>query len=137
MTSTYSFASRHVGPRPDDISSMLESLGLTSLEELIDRTVPKDIRLDRPLDCTLIGDGLAENECLAELKDAASQNEIWKSYLGMGYHDCITPPVILRNLIEDPRWYTPYTPYQAEVSQGRLESLLNFQTMVIDLTGME
>src|SRR5207247_7327616 len=84
-----------------------------------------------------IGCGYSEQEVLAKLREFAGRNQVFKSYIGMGYHDCITPPVILRNLIEDPRWYTPYTPYQAEVSQGRLESLLNFQTMVMDLTGME
>ena len=137
MIQTHSFASRHIGPRPEDVDSMLESLGLSSLDALIDATVPAPIRSSRPLSQDVIGNGLSEHDILAELRGMAERNQVFKSYIGMGYHGCYTPPVILRNVLEDPRWYTPYTPYQAEVAQGRLEALLNFQTMVIDLTGME
>src|SRR6266508_350596 len=102
MISTYAFASRHIGPRPDDVRHMLDTLGLASLDELVDATVPAHIRLNRPLDCGVIGDGLTEQECLAELRAMADRNQVWKNYLGMGYSGCHTPPVILRNLIEDP-----------------------------------
>ncbi len=109
-------------------------LGYASLEALIDEAVPSQIRLRRPLQLPA---ARSEHEVLAALKDIASQNQVFRSYIGMGYYDCITPPVIQRNLLENPGWYTPYTPYQAEVAQGRLEALLNFQTMVIDLTGLD
>ncbi len=135
--STYSFADRHIGPRPEDVREMLHVLGLDSLDELIERTIPSSIRPANPPDMPAVGEGITEQEALARLRSLASRNKVFKSYIGMGYSDCFTPPVILRNLIEDPQWYTPYTPYQAEVSQGRLESLLNYQTMVMDLTGME
>jgi glycine dehydrogenase len=131
------FASRHIGPRNEDIRQMVQSLGLSSLNALIDATIPAQIRPTTPIAFPEIGPGMSEQEALAELKAIASQNQVWRSYLGMGYSDCFTPPVILRNVLEDPRWYTPYTPYQAEVAQGRLEALLNFQTMVVDMTGME
>ncbi len=136
-SSTDNFVSRHLGPRDNDISTMLSSLGLSSLDELVAGTVPASIRLVKPLDKKILGDGLTEQQALASLKTTMSKNRVFKSYIGTGYSDCYTPPVILRNLFEDPRWYTPYTPYQAEVSQGRLHALLNFQTMVMDLTGME
>ncbi len=113
---------------------MLGLLGYPSLEALIDEAVPSRIRLRRPL---RLPPARSEHEVLATLKDIASQNQVFRSYIGMGYHDCITPPVIQRNLLENPGWYTPYTPYQAEIAQGRLEALLNFQTMVIDLTGLD
>jgi glycine dehydrogenase len=113
---------------------MLHLLGYPSLEALIDEAVPSQIRLRRPLQLPA---ARSEYEVLAALKDIASQNQVFRSYIGMGYYDCITPPVIQRNLLENPGWYTPYTPYQAEVAQGRLEALLNFQTMVIDLTGLD
>jgi glycine dehydrogenase len=116
---------------------MLKALGKATMEELIDATVPQSIRLQNLEAFSCVGDGLTETEALAELRSFAQQNRVWKTYIGMGYHNTITPPVILRNVLEDPRWYTPYTPYQAEISQGRLEALLNFQTMVADLTGME
>ncbi len=137
MIETHSFVSRHIGPRSEDVGSMLAALGLDSLDSLVDSTVPAQIRTSRPLSKEIIGPGLSEHEILDELRGMASANQVFKSYIGMGYHPSYTPPVILRNLLEDPRWYTPYTPYQAEVAQGRLEALLNFQTMVIDLTGME
>ena len=135
--STYSFADRHIGPRPEDVREMLRVLAVDSLEELVEKTIPASIRPGQPPAMPAVGEGMTEQEVLARLKSMASRNRLCKSYIGMGYSDCYTPPVILRNLIENPQWYTPYTPYQAEVSQGRLESLLNFQTMVIDLTGME
>jgi glycine dehydrogenase len=113
---------------------MLKLLGYPGLEALIDEAVPSQIRLRRPLQLPAARSG---HEVLAALKEIASQNQVFRSYIGMGYHDCITPPVIQRNLLENPGWYTPYTPYQAEIAQGRLEALLNFQTMVIDLTGLE
>jgi glycine dehydrogenase len=113
---------------------MLDTLGFTSLEALVDAAVPASIRLTKPL---ALPPPLSESDALARLKAIAAQNQVFRSYLGLGYHDCITPPVIQRNILENPGWYTQYTPYQAEISQGRLESLLNFQTMVCDLTGME
>ena len=128
------FARRHIGPSPEETRDMLELLGYPSLAALIDQAVPSQIRLRRPLQLPA---ARSEQEVLAALKDIASQNQVFRSYIGMGYHDCITPPVIQRNLLENPGWYTPYTPYQAEVAQGRLEALLNFQTMVIDLTGLD
>ncbi len=137
---TDTFVHRHVAPDEDDIASMLKSIGLSSLDELVDATVPSSIRLRRPLEIT---DGAGrriehrgEFELLEELRVVADQNVVARSYIGMGYHDCITPPVILRNILENPGWYTQYTPYQAEISQGRLEALLNFQTMVSDLTAL-
>jgi glycine dehydrogenase len=128
------FAARHLGPRPGDLRAMLETLGYASLADFVDAVVPADIRLRRPLD---LPPARTEEEALAELRRLATQNRVFRSYLGMGYHDCVTPPVILRNVLENPGWYTAYTPYQAEIAQGRLEALLNFQTMVSDLTGLE
>jgi glycine dehydrogenase len=113
---------------------MLNLLGYPSLEALMDEAVPSQIRLRRPL---RLPAARSEHEVLAALKEIASQNQVFRSYIGMGYHDCITPPVIQRNLLENPGWYTPYTPYQAEIAQGRLEALLSFQTLVIDLTALE
>jgi glycine dehydrogenase len=129
-----SFVSRHVGPADADVDAMLELLGYDTLDALIDATVPAGIRLRRPL---AIHAGLTEAEALANMRRIAGKNRIFRSYLGLGYHDCITPPVIQRNVLENPAWYTAYTPYQAEVAQGRLEALLNYQTMVMDLTGLE
>jgi glycine dehydrogenase len=128
------FEQRHIGPGEADIQQMLEYLGFSSLDALIDKTVPAAIRLKQPLQ---LGEGRSEYELLQELKAIASQNQIFRSFIGMGYANCITPPVIQRNILENPGWYTQYTPYQPEIAQGRLEALLNFQTMVIDLTGME
>jgi glycine dehydrogenase len=128
------FVRRHIGPRPEDGLKMLQVLGLSGVDELIDRTVPPSIRLVRKLN---IGEPHSEYSGLERLRTLASQNEIFRSYIGMGYHDCITPPVIQRNILENPGWYTQYTPYQAEISQGRLEALLNFQTMVADMTGLD
>jgi glycine dehydrogenase len=129
-----SFISRHIGPSDAEQREMLKALGFESLDAMIDATVPESIRLRRPL---AIHGGLSEYEALASLRRIAKQNEVCRSYLGLGYHDCITPPVIQRNVLENPGWYTAYTPYQAEIAQGRLEALLNFQTMVMDLTGFE
>ena len=128
------FVQRHLGPRPHEIEQMLAELGFPSLEALVDRAVPQGIRLQRPLN---LGASRTEHELLQELKAIACENQVFRSFIGMGYHGCITPPVIQRNILENPGWYTQYTPYQPEIAQGRLEALLNFQTMVIDLTGME
>ncbi|MFN8666414.1 MAG: aminomethyl-transferring glycine dehydrogenase [Gemmatimonadaceae bacterium] len=128
-----SFIRRHIGPSAHDIDAMLDALGYDSLDAFIDATVPEQIRLRRSLD---IGPGRTEHDVLAELRGMAQQNRVYRSYLGLGYHDTLVPPVILRNILENPGWYTAYTPYQAEIAQGRLEALLNYQTMVIDLTGL-
>jgi glycine dehydrogenase len=128
------FQDRHIGPRADDISRMLHAVGARSLDGLVDEIVPGDIRLPTRLALT---DAESEFEYLRRLRTIASKNRVCRSYLGFGYHDTITPAVIQRNVFENPGWYTPYTPYQAEIAQGRLESLLNFQTMVADLTGMQ
>ncbi len=131
---TNEFLRRHVGPGPDEIAAMLERLGLRSLEELVDRAIPSSIRSDRELD---LPKSRAERDVLAYLRALAQTNQPLKSLIGLGYSGTFTPSVILRNILENPGWYTAYTPYQAEISQGRLEGLLNFQTMVTDLTGME
>ncbi len=128
------FVRRHIGPREQDIRQMATFLGYPGMDALIDAAVPASIRLKRPLD---IGASRSEYVVLSQLRDIASQNKVFRSYIGMGYHDCITPPVIQRNILENPGWYTQYTPYQPEISQGRLEALLNFQTMIADLTGLE
>jgi glycine dehydrogenase len=129
-----SFVRRHIGPREQDIRQMAAFLGYASLDALIDSAVPASIRSNRPLE---IGESRSEYAVLAQLRDIATQNKVFRSFIGMGYHDCITPPVIQRNILESPGWYTQYTPYQPEISQGRLEALLNFQTMIADLTGLE
>lgn len=129
-----SFVDRHIGVNREQIQSMLQVLGLDSLDELIDRTVPPTIRLNQPLQ---LPPAQSETSALAKLKAIAAQNQVYRSFIGRGYYNCITPPVILRNILENPGWYTSYTPYQAEIAQGRLEALLNFQTMVIELTGLE
>src|SRR6266513_4316553 len=127
------FQDRHIGPSPEDQAAMLETLGYDTLDAFIDAVVPADIRLRQPL---RIPPARSEEEALADLRLLADQNQVFRSYLGMGYYDCDTPSVILRNVLENPGWYTAYTPYQAEIAQGRLEALLAFQTMVIDLTAM-
>jgi glycine dehydrogenase len=134
LEKTDSFVRRHIGPRPDDARTMLNAMGLGGMEELIEKTVPSSIRLNRPLE---IGEARSEYLMLRQLRELASKNMVFRSFIGMGYHDCITPPVIQRNIFENPGWYTAYTPYQAEIAQGRLEALLNFQTMVADLTGLD
>ena len=128
------FVNRHIGPREEDIKSMLRLLGQGSLEEMILNGVPNSI-LSK--DTPKLPETKNETEAIESLRQLANKNQVWRSYIGMGYHNCITPPVIQRNLIENPGWYTQYTPYQAEISQGRLEALLNYQTMICDLTGME
>ena len=128
------FVARHLGPGDSDVQEMLEVVGCSGLDELMDETVPSAIRFRRPLD---IPEGVPEAELLQRLRGIAAENEVWRSYLGMGYSGTITPGVIQRNILENPGWYTQYTPYQAEIAQGRLEALLNFQTAVMDLTGFE
>ena len=128
------FSQRHIGLTSSEIQQMLEVLGISSLEDLIDKTVPEKIRFQKPLN---LPKSLSENAALAQIKEIISKNQIFRSFIGMGYYDCITPPVILRNILENPGWYTAYTPYQAEIAQGRMEALLNFQTMITDLTGLE
>jgi len=128
------FQDRHIGPSPEDQGAMLQALGYDSLDAFIDAVVPADIRLRQPLRTP---EARTEQEALEALRLLAAQNQVFRSYLGMGYHDCFTPTVIQRNVLENPGWYTAYTPYQAEIAQGRLEALLNFQTMVSDLTGLE
>ncbi len=128
------FPARHIGPDVADQQAMLDALGYHSLDAFIDAVVPDSIRFNRPL---AIGPARAETDVLAELRTIAQQNRVWRSYLGMGYADCIVPGVIQRNVLENPGWYTAYTPYQAEIAQGRLEALLNYQTLIIDLTGLE
>jgi glycine dehydrogenase len=127
------FRHRHIGPSERDCEEMLQVLGVATLDELIDRTVPAQIRMQAPLH---LEDVCCEYEALGRLREIASRNQVFRSYIGMGYYDCITPPVIQRNILENPGWYTQYTPYQPEISQGRLEALLNFQTMIADLTGL-
>ena len=129
-----SFVPRHVGPDERDVAEMVKFLGFPSLDALIDATVPRKIRMRHPLN---IPKGVTELEILTYFRALAAKNHVFRSFIGMGYSDTVTPPVIQRNIIENPGWYTAYTPYQAEIAQGRLEALLNFQTMVMDLTGME
>ncbi|MET0728297.1 MAG: aminomethyl-transferring glycine dehydrogenase [Acidimicrobiales bacterium] len=128
------FADRHLGPRPEDIETMLAALGVATIDELIEQAVPKAIRSDQRLS---LPPASSEPEVLAQLRALADRNQVMTSLIGVGYHGTHTPGVILRNVLEDPAWYTAYTPYQPEISQGRLEALLNFQTMVTDLTGMD
>lgn len=128
------FNQRHIGPNEKEIKEMLDTIGVTSVEELIGETIPVSIRLENEIQ---LDDPVSENNYMNYLQDIASKNKVYKSFIGLGYHPNILPPVIKRNILENPGWYTAYTPYQAEISQGRLEALLNFQTMVIDLTAME
>ncbi|MGB2202613.1 MAG: glycine dehydrogenase (aminomethyl-transferring), partial [Pseudooceanicola atlanticus] len=131
----YDFANRrHIGPSPEEMQAMLSEIGAPSLDALIDQTVPKAIRQAEPLD---FGDPLSESELLAKMREVADKNQVLTSLIGQGYHNTITPPAIKRNIFENPAWYTAYTPYQPEISQGRLEALLNYQTMVCDLTGLD
>jgi len=127
------FVGRHIGPRGEDIQEMLKVIGVQSLDELIDQTVPSNIRLEKPLN---LPNGLTEREYYRKILKLAKKNKVFNTYIGMGWYDTITPAVILRNILENPVWYTSYTPYQAEISQGRLEALLNFQTMVCEMTAM-
>ncbi len=131
---TDSFAIRHLGPRKSDLPKMFKTIGVDSMEQLIAQTIPDDILLSEELQ---LDEAMSEQEYLEHINELASSNILYKTYIGLGYHQSITPPVIQRNILENPGWYTAYTPYQAEIAQGRLEALLNFQTMVTDLTGME
>lgn len=131
---TDQFASRHLGIRTRDLPLMLDTIGVDSLDTLINETVPDDIRLNAPMN---LDAPMSEFEFLEHIREMAAENQIFKTYIGLGYHPCITPSVIKRNILENPGWYTAYTPYQAEIAQGRLEALINFQTMVSDLTGMD
>ena len=128
------FVRRHIGPSPRDISAMLDSVGASSLAELMSQTLPSSIRQKTPLD---LGRALSETEALAHMRELAAQNEVFTSLIGQGYSGTILPAVIQRNILENPAWYTAYTPYQPEISQGRLEALFNFQTMICDLTGLD
>ncbi|HEU4584214.1 MAG TPA: aminomethyl-transferring glycine dehydrogenase [Gemmatimonadaceae bacterium] len=130
---TDSFVARHVGPSEDEVAEMLAALGYETLDDLVAATIPAGIRMKGRL---AIGEGLSEAEALREFRAVAAKNEVYRSFIGLGYYGCIVPPVIQRNVLENPAWYTAYTPYQAEIAQGRLEALLNYQTMVIDLTGL-
>ena len=131
--SYHSFADRHIGPRAHDLPHMLKTIGVESIDQLIDETVPSGIRLSKDIDT---GDALTESQYLDHIKALSLKNKIFKSYIGTGYYGTIVPGVIQRNIFENPGWYTAYTPYQAEIAQGRMEALLNYQTMVCDLTGM-
>ncbi|MDX1364953.1 MAG: aminomethyl-transferring glycine dehydrogenase [Arenibacter latericius] len=128
------FALRHIGVGEKDLQQMLETIKVATLDELIAETIPEDIRLKQPL---VLDPPMSENEYLSHIQDLSEKNKVFKSYIGLGYHEAFTPSVIKRNILENPGWYTAYTPYQAEIAQGRLEALLNFQTMLVDLTGME
>jgi glycine dehydrogenase len=128
------FASRHIGIRTEDFQHMLKTVKVEDIEQLIFETIPEDIRLKKPLE---LAAPMSEHEFLEHIQNLAQKNKVFKSYIGLGYHESLTPSVIKRNILENPGWYTAYTPYQAEIAQGRLEALLNFQTVVTDLTGME
>ncbi len=128
------FLRRHIGPSPRDIDAMLEAVGAKSLTALIEETLPASIREKAPLD---LGRALSETEALSHMSGLAAQNAIFTSLIGQGYSGTILPAVIQRNILENPAWYTAYTPYQPEISQGRLEALFNFQTMICDLTGLD
>ncbi|HBF96778.1 MAG TPA: glycine dehydrogenase (aminomethyl-transferring), partial [Porphyromonadaceae bacterium] len=127
------FKTRHIGIKPEDLGNMLQTVGVSSVDELIDQTIPADIRLKKPLS---LPKAQSEMEYAEEIGRIASANRVFTSYIGMGWYDTITPAAIYRNVFENPVWYTSYTPYQAEISQGRLEALLNFQTAVSELTGL-
>src|ERR1700722_17476377 len=128
------FSRRHIGPPPDDVDKMLATVGAPSLDALIDETLPRAIRQEAGL---ALGRSLTEAEALSKLRTTAGKNRVLISLIGQGYYGTVLPPVIQRNILENPAWYTAYTPYQPEISQGRLEALLNFQTLVCDLTGMD
>ena len=128
------FVRRHIGPTPAETAEMLARLGHPSVDELIAAAVPQKIRLAQKMSLPA---ARSEHDALAELRHVAGKNQVFRSFIGQGYYDTITPPVIQRNVLENPGWYTQYTPYQAEISQGRLEALLNFQTMVTELTALD
>src|SRR3989338_5971426 len=131
---TDAFASRHIGPDENQIKEMLRAVKADSLDDLARKTVPASIRLSGPLEIPM---SESEAAFLREARAVAEENRVLRPHIGMGYHDCVVPGVIQRNVLENPGWYTQYTPYQAEIAQGRLEALLNYQTVVLDLTGME
>ncbi len=131
---TDSFALRHIGPRRRDLPEMLKTVGVETMEQLIFETIPDNIRLEKPLD---LDPAMSEHEFAAHITALSNKNKVFRSFIGLGYHQAITPAVIQRNILENPGWYTAYTPYQAEIAQGRLEALLNYQTIITDLTGME
>ncbi len=128
------FHARHIGPNDAEIAEMLKVVGASSLDALVDAIVPDSIKLAAPL---ALPEAMTEEEALARIRAIARRNQVFRSFIGQGYYGTLTPKVILRNILENPAWYTAYTPYQAEISQGRMEALINFQTMVADLTGME
>ena len=130
---TNNFIKRHNGPTEADLPEMLKKTGVANLDQLIDETLPPAIRMKAPLK---LAKGMNEFEYLTHLKEVASKNKIYKTYIGLGYYNTILPGVVQRNILENAGWYTSYTPYQAEISQGRLEALLNFQTVIADLTGL-
>ncbi len=127
------FIRRHIGPSEEEVKTMLKTVGVDSLEQLMEEVIPDNIRLEKPV---FEEEPLTEQETYARMKELAAKNQCFKNYIGQGYYETITPAPIIRNVLEDPTWYTSYTPYQAEISQGRLEALLNFQTMLMDLTAM-
>src|SRR5262245_31625323 len=133
-TTATKFERRHIGPSPRDLDAMLAAVGAQSMEALIAQTIPAEIRRSAPLD---LEPAVSETEALARLRELADANTVFTSLIGQGYHGTILPPVILRNILENPAWYTAYTPYQPEISQGRLEALLNYQTLIRDLTGLD
>src|SRR5690606_15450726 len=130
---TDKFVSRHNGPREQEVKAMLKKIGANSIEDLIQQTVPPNIRLKQPL---RVAPAMSEYQYAKHLKALGKKNKVFRSYIGLGYYNSILPAVIQRNVLENPGWYTAYTPYQAEIAQGRLEAILNFQTMVMDLTAM-
>ena len=131
----YDFANRrHIGPSPAEMDTILQTIGVSSVDELIDDTIPASIRQKSPLDW---GEPMSEREVLDHLRETAKRNKVMTSMIGQGYYGTVMPPVIQRCILENPAWYTAYTPYQPEISQGRLEALLNFQTMISDLTGLD
>ena len=130
---TNNFARRHNGPQPAEVEKMLKVIGVGSIDELIDKTIPAKIRFKEPLD---LPQGMNEYEYFTMLKAMASKNKMYATYIGQGYYNTIVPAVLQRNILENPGWYTSYTPYQAEISQGRLETLFTFQTMICSLTSM-
>ncbi|MEX0883748.1 MAG: glycine dehydrogenase (aminomethyl-transferring), partial [Cyclobacteriaceae bacterium] len=134
LSSSSNFQNRHIGPSADEVQIMLNEIGVDSLESLIQETIPERIRLKKPIQ---LPKAKTESGFLKSFKKLAGKNQVFKSFIGLGYHDTIVPGVIQRNLLENPGWYTAYTPYQAEIAQGRLEALINFQTVVSELTGME
>ena len=128
------FVNRHLGPDENQIKKILSKIGVKSIGNLLDETIPDSIRLKKPLD---LPKGISEAEFTKHINSLGRYNKIFNTYIGLGYHDTVTPAVIQRNILENPSWYTAYTPYQAEIAQGRLEALFNFQTIICELTGME